>query len=215
MIQAIIFDVDGVLLDTVSYHFKAWEKVFTEEGIFFSFEDYLQKVNGLPRTSGIKNMLLSRDGAKIKDIAERKQKYYLGMVEKNPPSPLPGVINLLQQLKQRNIILAAASSSKNAPFLLEKAKLAIFFQTIIGGNDFKKSKPDPDIFLTASKKLNKDPFSCAVVEDAALGLEAAKNANMKAIGMFTSNDLGIYSIADIVFTSFEKDSDIIKFVLNN
>jgi len=212
MIKAAIFDVDGVLLDTVPYHFSAWQEMFREEGIDHSFNDYLSKVNGLPRINGITNILGNRSKEELEILAEKKQKYYLKKVGENPPKPLEGVVDLFKSLINNNVILAAASSSKNAPLLIEKANLSQYLKVIIGGNDFKNPKPDPDIFLTASKKLKIKPEFCVVFEDAYLGIQAGKKAGMKTIGVLTSHDQEIPKIADVTFNSFENYQEIINYI---
>lgn len=212
-IQAVIFDVDGVLLDSVPYHFNAWKKLFNEYGIKFTFDDYLQKVNGLPRLTGIKNILPQLNNNELEIQAEKKQNYFLAMVSKKPPKPLSGVVKLLKKLKKLNIKTAAASSSKNSPYLLKKAGLDTYFYAIISGNDFVHSKPHPDIFITASKKLSVSSESCVVVEDAAIGIQAAKNADMKTIGVLTSNDTTIVDLADLTMKSMEDQSSVLNYIL--
>lgn len=212
MIKAIIFDVDGVLLDTVPYHFHAWEKMFGEEGISFTFDDYLARVNGLPRDAGIKNILGDRTKEQLAELATRKQSYFLESVAKDPPLPLPGVVILLQQLQDQNLLLAAASSSKNAPFLLQSAGLSPFLTVNIGGNDFTHPKPHPDIFLTAAKRLNVAPLEAIVFEDAYLGIQAAKAGGMKTVGVLSSHDPELLRLADITIRSMKDLRTIIPFI---
>lgn len=212
MNYAVIFDVDGVLLDSVPLHFAAWKRMFEEEGATFSFEDYLAKVNGIPRTHGIQAILPNKNKDEHLELAERKQKYFLDLVASDPPKPLTGVVDLLSYLKENNIPTAAASSSKNASKLLEKAGLTPYFLAIVGGNDFSKPKPDPELFLVAAKKLSIDPKQCVVIEDATTGILAAKAANMKAIGILTSNDQSLKNYADIVIPSFENKELVLKFL---
>lgn len=211
-IKAVIFDVDGVLLNTIPHHFKAWKKLFTEQGINFTFQDYLDKVNGIPRLSGISNIMPHLNKKDLEILASKKQSYFSKLITENPPKPLGGVVNLLKELKKNKIKLAAASSSKNAAQLLEKAGLSKYFDVIVGGHDFTKSKPDPDLFLVASKKINISPNNCIVVEDASIGVQAAKNANMKTVGILTSNDPGIKIIADITLKSLREIRKVLNFI---
>lgn len=212
-INAIIFDVDGVLLNTVPYHFRAWKKLFNEQGINFSFKDYLDKVNGIPRVNGILNIMPHLKGTVLLDqLATKKQQYFRDSILKDKPRSLPGVIPILKALRRMGIKLAAASSSKNAPLLLKLTNLANYFPVIISGNDFKKSKPDPEIFLTASKKVGVHPRNCIVVEDARIGIEAAKNAHMKTIGVLTTNDKAIIGFADITLPSFKSQKKLLNFI---
>lgn len=214
-ITGVIFDVDGVLLDSVPYHFEAWKMLFNDVGIQFSYKDYVEKVNGLPRLTGIGNIVGHEDIKHLEMLAGKKQNYLLKSVQKAPPKPLDGVISLLSQLKNLQLKLAAASSSKNAPFLLKEAKLASFFDHIISGKDFSKPKPDPEIFLLASKKLRTPPENCIVIEDALLGIRAAKKGRMRAIGLLSSQDDAIKIEADITINSMKEYADIINYIMNS
>lgn len=185
-VSAIIFDVDGVLVDTVLLHFRAWQKVFVEEGISFGREEY-QKINGLPRDEGVRIMLQDdTDSDRIRNIGDRKQKYYLDLLAKDPPKPLPGIMHLLSEIREAGWCLAAASSSKNARKVLEAAGLARYFDTIVTGNDFKKPKPDPDIFLMAAHLLGVSPSATAVIEDAANGVVAARAGGFYCVAVANS-----------------------------
>lgn len=209
---AVIFDVDGVLLDTVPLHFNAWKKMFEEQGARFTFDDYLEKVNGIPRIDGIKAVLKDKSEEELRSLATAKQNYFLESISDNPPSPLPGVINLLSFLKSLDIPLAAASSSKNAPILLEKAGLTEFLDAVVGGNDFKKPKPDPELFIIASEKIGIEPNNCIVVEDANVGVLAAKAAGMKTIGVLFGKDNLLINSADITVHNLEEKDKIIDFI---
>lgn len=213
MKKAVIFDVDGVLVDTVPYHFLAWQKMFQEAGALFNFEDYLEKVNGLPRAIGIKNVLTDVGDEDLDRLAKIKQNYFLEMVDQKPPKPLAGVKQFLQGLGKNLFCIAAASSSKNAPFVLKKTKLDHFFKTIVSGNDFKKPKPDPELFLTAAQRLGMNPSDCIVFEDAYHGVEAGKRGGMYTIGLLTSNDQKIPEIAHYIVRDFKKHQLILQHIL--
>jgi beta-phosphoglucomutase len=212
MKSAVIFDVDGVLLDTVPYHFKAWHQLFAEEGYTFTHKDYLEKVNGLPRETGIKNVLTNITKTNIKKLTDRKQQYFMEHIAKSMPQPLPGVVSFLNALKTRDTLIGAASSSKNAPALLMKAGIAHHFSIIISGADFKQSKPHPEIFILASQRLSINPESCTVIEDSYHGVQAAKNAKMRAIGVLSSNDEKIASLADFVVDSLKDYERCLEFL---
>lgn len=214
MKRAIIFDVDGVLVDTVPYHFLAWQRMFKEAGADFSFEDYLEKVNGLPRATGIKNILSQIDESELKKFADIKQQYFLEMIDQKPPEILKGVVPFLQALTKNLFFLAAASSSKNAPFVLKKTGLSKYFNTILSGNDFKNPKPDPELFLTAANKLGMHPAECVVVEDAYHGVEAGNRGGMYTIGLLTSNDQKIPEIAQLTVKDLKNHQALLKHVLS-
>ncbi len=213
MKKAIIFDVDGVLVDTVPYHFLAWQKMFQQAGASFDFSDYLEKVNGLPRAVGIKNILTDVADDELDKLAEVKQQFFLELVDHKPPKPLGGVKAFLHSLGNNLFYLAAASSSKNAPFVLKKTKLDHFFNTIVSGHDFKKPKPDPELFLLAAKKLGMNPSECVVFEDAYHGVEAGNRGGMYTIGLLTSNDQKIPEIAHLTVHDLKKHQKILDHIL--
>lgn len=118
---------------------------------------------------------------------ERKNSYYRQSLESlDPTDILPGVHRVLDELKARGIAIAIGSSSKNSPFILDKIGYTEKFDATADGNDIKKSKPDPEVFLIAAQRLGKSPAECLVVEDAEAGLQAARNAGMKAFGVGTA-----------------------------
>lgn len=209
-IKAVIFDVDGVILDTVPYHFKAWKALFKQEGVNFTFKDYLAKVNGIPRLDGIKNIMPNLDNNMLEVLARRKQVYFTNLISKKPPLPLPGVIRFLNKLLKMKITIAAASSSKNVPILLKQAKLTSYFKTIVSGFDFIYPKPDPDIFLTACRNIKCAPLECIVIEDSLVGIQAAKSAGMKTIGVLSSKDEAIRKAADVTIDSLINYEEALK-----
>jgi beta-phosphoglucomutase len=208
MIKAFIFDLDGVVTNTVWHHFMAWKKMFKEEGIKFSKKDY-QKIDGIPRNEGIKKIVGKVSGKKIKEMGQRKQKYYREFLEKKPPRVLPGFKSFVKKLKKKKIKIAVASSSKNTNFILEKLKIKNLFDVIITGYDFKNPKPHPEIFLKTAKKLKIPPYECVVVEDSQAGIEAAKRAGMKVIGFSPDKSKrDLLQGADKVISSFGEIEDI-------
>ena len=212
MITAALFDVDGVLLDTVPYHFEAWRRMCADHGKTITFEDYLEKLNGLPRLTGIKNVFPDKTDEELEHLAALKQAYFTSAIDERPPTPLAGVVKLLEIFKSMSIVCAAASSSKNAPALLKNANLSQYFEVIIGGNDFKEPKPSPDIFLTAATLLGESPRGCVVFEDATIGIHAAKNASMKSIGLTRSKDPDIADAADVSIDSLNDHREILSHI---
>lgn len=212
-VSAIIFDIDGVLVDTVPLHFRAWQKAFMAKGISFGREEY-HKINGLPRDEGVRIML--RDNAvpgRIREIGDRKQKYYLDLLVENPPKPLPGITRLLSELCEAGWRLAAASSSKNARKVLETAGLARFFDTIVTGNDFKKPKPDPDIFLTAAHLLGVSPSATAVIEDAVNGVAAARAGGFYCVAVANSESAEDFKSAGASVVVHSTDELVLRLFL--
>ncbi len=126
------------------------------------------------------------------DLAERKNRYYKKLLEGlSPESVLPGVLDLLDGLKQQRFQIAVGSSSKNAPYILQKTGLDRFFDAAVDGSEIRKSKPDPEVFLLAAKKLGVPPGSCVVVEDAPAGILAAKAGGMAAVGIGSASSCAL------------------------
>jgi beta-phosphoglucomutase len=132
---------------------------------------------------------LSRSDRRYNDnekqlLALQKNEIYCKLLNNlSPNNILPGVINLLLSLKARDIKVAIGSSSKNTPFILQQIGLTSNFDAIADGNSIKNSKPDPEVFLLAADMMGVTPTVCAVIEDAQAGIDAAKAAGMKAVGI--------------------------------
>lgn len=200
MIKAVIFDLDGVLVSTDEMHFKAWSRLAEELGITnFTKEDNIRQ-RGVSRMQSLEIVLEKSDktytDAEKEEFAARKNGYYCEMLEELTPNDvLPGALDFLKFLKANNIKTALGSASKNAPLILEKTALSEYLDAISCGLDVTKSKPDPEVFLVAAKKLGIAPEDCVVVEDAHAGIQAAKNGNMYAfaVGAAYGDELADFS----------------------
>jgi len=196
--KAAIFDLDGVIVDTVPLHFKAWQKMFSEYGKDFTFEDYKQKVDGIPRLAGCRAILTDLDDNAIDEACEKKQGYYIQLLQEEGVVVYDTTLTLLKEIISKDLKTACVSSSKNCPLILEKVGITDLFQVQLSGNDIKKGKPDPQIFLMAAERLGVDPADCLVFEDATLGVEAGKRANMKCVGIDRDKKPHLFEKADIV-----------------
>lgn len=187
---AVIFDLDGVIVDTARFHYLGWKRLADEMGIPFD-EKANEKLRGLDR----KDSLLAMVGQPLPEeeiarLTERKNSYYCEYLEAlSERDLLPGAKELLIDLKKKGIKIALASSSKNARTVLKKIKLEETFDAVVEGHDLNRGKPDPQIFLLAARRLGKNPKECVVVEDAQAGIEAAKRAGMCAIGIGRADTL--------------------------
>jgi len=193
-----IFDLDGVIVDTVPLHFKAWKKMFSEYGRHFTHEEYKQKVDGIPRLDGARAILTNLNAGQLKRAAVKKQQYYLELVDAGDIETYSSTVGLINELKKNGIRIAAASSSRNCRYILEKVKLIWLFDTIVGGGDFKKGKPNPEIFLLAASRIGVSPEEAVVFEDAILGVEAAGAGGMRSVGIARKEDKSVLKKADIV-----------------
>ncbi len=200
MLKAVIFDLDGVIVDTVPIHFNAWKKMFGEYGIDFTFEAYKAKVDGIPRMDGARAILKDLNQKELDKAAARKQNYYLEFLEKDKIEIYNTTLNLIDDLKKIGVKIAVISSSKNCKHILDKIKLTEKLDAIITGHDITKGKPDPQVFLFASEKLGVKPPDCVVLEDAVLGVEAAKRADMFCVGIDRYGDPSRLKKADIIIS---------------
>lgn len=182
-LKGAIFDLDGVIVSTVSLHFNAWKKMFGEYGKKFDFEDYKEKVDGIPRMSGARAILADLSDEELEKAATKKQVYFLELLEKEGVEVYDSTMDLIKQLRQNNIKVAVISSSKNCLPILKKVGIDNLFEVIITGHDVKKGKPDPQVFLLAAQKIGLEPQDCIVFEDAVLGVEAAKRGNFSCVGV--------------------------------
>lgn len=211
-LAAVIFDLDGVIVSTDECHFQAWKRLADSEGIYFDRE-INKRLRGVSRMESLA-IILERSAkvystAARERLAEIKNDYYRKLIaDLTPAQILPGVMKFLGDLREAGLKLAVGSSSKNTPLILERIGLADFFDAIADGNEITKSKPDPEVFLLAAKKLGIVPKNCAVVEDAEAGIEAALAGGMLVLGVgaaagsqkatFRARDLSTITAADFL-----------------
>jgi len=186
-IKACIFDLDGVIVDTAKYHYKAWKELATELGFDFSERDN-ERLKGISRMDSL-NILLEIGNIKMSEeeklkYAEQKNTRYREFILKMTPDEiLPGAVDFLKTVKKAGLKTALGSASKNASVILERTELNKYFDAVIDGTKTSKAKPDPEVFLLGAKELNVVPSVCVVFEDAKAGVEAALNAGMYCIGI--------------------------------
>lgn len=210
----VIFDMDGVLADTGPIHFQSWIKMANEDaGVNFTKEFFEESFGqqSIPITRKLVGNNVEQ--ALVEKWANLKENYYREMV-KDKLEPLPGVIELIRDLKKDNIKLAVGSSGplENVELLLTSLKIKHYFDVVITAEDVKNGKPAPDVFLIAANRLNLKSEDCIVIEDAPVGIEAAKRAGMKTIGLTTTHKKEELLQADIIIedlTNIHKD-DILK-----
>jgi len=182
-----IFDLDGVIVDTAKYHFLAWRSLAERLGFEFTEADN-ERLKGVSRVESLK-ILLEIGGVETSEaerlkMAEEKNKEYVEYILRLEPSEiLPGAKEYLQQLRQQGVKIALGSASKNAAFILDRLGIAELFDAVIDGTKVAKAKPDPEVFLAASRALDLAPGECVVFEDAAAGVEAGKAAGCRVVGI--------------------------------
>ena len=188
MIKAVIFGLDGVLVTTDELHFAAWKAPAERLGIrgFTRADNARQR--GVSRMESLEVVLEKSDREFSDDeklaLAEEKNDIYVKSLSAlSRADVLPGVFEFIDYIKSKGIKAAVGSASKNTPLILEKTGLADKFDAVSCGLDTTRSKPDPEVFLIAAQKLGIDPCGCAVIEDSAAGIEAAKAGGMYAVAV--------------------------------
>ncbi|ARV60523.1 beta-phosphoglucomutase [Nostocales cyanobacterium HT-58-2] len=184
-IAGVIFDLDGVLTDTSEFHYLAWKRLADEKGIPFDRKTN-EGMRGLSRRESLLQILGNSPVSEeqIQDMMERKNRYFLEMMQALTPADLlPGVADLLQELRAAGLKVALGSSSKNAQTVIKRLGIAEHLDAIADGHSVSQSKPAPDVFLFAAQQLGLSPSQCVVVEDAGAGVEAALAARMRVVGL--------------------------------
>lgn len=184
-VRAVIFDLDGVLTDTAEFHYRAWQQLADQEGLAFD-RDANEALRGVSRADSLRLLLAGREVTDERFeamMASKNARYVDLLADMSTDDLLPGALEVVDDCRARGLAVAIGSSSKNAPTILAKLGIADRFDAVADGNSVEVAKPAPDLFLAAADLLGHDPADCAVVEDAAAGVDAALAAGMLAIGI--------------------------------
>ncbi|MGJ1270862.1 beta-phosphoglucomutase [Sphingobacterium sp. UBA5980] len=186
-VKAVIFDLDGVLVDTAIYHFQAWHRLAEDLGYSFSIVDN-EQLKGVSRIESLELILkwagVEKSEAEKADLLVLKNQWYLELIEQlSPEHLLSGSLELLKKLQEKGIKIGLGSASKNAMGILEKTGIIPYFDALIDGNVVQLSKPNPQVFLKGAEVLEIAPAHCLVLEDAQAGIDAARAAGMQVIGI--------------------------------
>lgn len=196
--SAVLWDMDGVLVDTGEFHFQSWAAVLPDYGLQFSHESFRDTFGTNNR--GILSLLFGEKLTPelLAEIGERKESWFRDAVLGHA-RPLPGVLDWLHRLKEAGFRQGVASSAPpaNINTLVDELGVRYYFDVLVSGADLP-GKPEPAVFLRVARLLNARPERCVVVEDAMAGVEAAKRAGMKCIAVTTTNSAPALAAADIV-----------------
>ena len=215
--KAFIFDLDGVIVDTAKYHFLAWQKIADELNIDFTLE-HNELLKGVSRVRSLDIILelgkvTSSQEDKNKWLVQKNEEYLSYLVDMDQSELLPGVMTVLQFLKDNKQPIALGSASKNARPILEKTGIISYFDAIVDGNDVTNAKPDPEVFLIAAQQLGITPENSIVFEDSVAGVQAANIAKMTSIGLGDEKNL---HEANYIFEDFTHiDTRFIENLITN
>ncbi|MGV0978301.1 beta-phosphoglucomutase [Empedobacter falsenii] len=206
--KAFIFDLDGVIVDTAKYHYLAWKKLANNLNIDFTHE-HNELLKGVSRVRSLE-IILGLGNVEASDEQKnewlvQKNKEYLEYIDKMDDSEiLPGVMKVLNFLKENNQPIILGSASKNARPILEKVNILNYFDDIVDGNDVSNAKPDPEVFIVGAKKANQTNENSIVFEDSVAGIEAANVAGMTSIGI---GEASVLNEAKYNFNNFTEISE--------
>lgn len=188
-LQAVLFDLDGVITDTAKFHYIAWKRLAEELGIAIDRE-FNENLKGISRMESLDTIL--RHGGKAddysaeekRDMAERKNSHYVSLLDRLKPADVyPGIRELLLALREAGIPAVVASASKNAPQILRALELSELFRFVVPPDSVPCGKPAPDLFLRGAEEVGAAPEFCIGIEDAQSGIAAIKAAGMTAVGI--------------------------------
>jgi beta-phosphoglucomutase len=184
-IHALIFDMDGVITDTVELHYRAWERLARDEGVPFTKADN-DRLRGLSRRDCLNYVFRGRtlDERTVEALMERKNVYFLELLQHMTPNDaLPGVTRLIDEGRTAGLKIGLASSSQNVYPVLEKLNLRSAFEAIGENKSVARTKPAPDVFIWTAGRLNVNPARAIVFEDSEVGIEAARTGGFWTVGI--------------------------------
>jgi len=196
--RGVLWDMDGVLVDTSEFHFETWLQVLSEHGIYFSREIF-KDIFGMNNFDTLSYLLCEPPTPEqVAEIAGRKEDAFRQAI-RGRMMPMPGVVQWLRRLSAWGVRQAIASSAPgaNLDLMVDELKIRNRFDVIVSGKELP-GKPDPAVFLEAARRIGIPPEKCVVIEDSVAGVEAAKRGGMKCIAVTTTTPVIGLSSADIV-----------------
>ncbi len=209
--KAVIFDLDGTLIDNNAYHLIAWKKYLEKVGIDIAEDEYRKNINGRTNKDAIEYIYQKKmtDDEAMVYALEKEAVYrelYLPFIK-----PVSGLLSFLDKLQQLKIPMAIATSGiqVNIDYMFEHLPIKQYFSVVVNSAHISKGKPDPEIYLKAASLLQIPAFQCLAFEDAAVGVTSAKNAGMKVIALTTTQTIEELKEADMIIGNFDVESFLI------
>ena len=198
---AVIFDMDGVIVDSARYHYLAWCNMLKRRGRDYSYEEFMTNF-GRRTDMQLRRILGDISDAEVAAFVKEKDILFREIVGQNVAA-FPGAVELIRSLRRSGSKIAVGSSSPAETVHLIVGKLGVKddFDTIVCGNEVTEGKPSPQIFLLAAKKLGAEPATCVVIEDAVVGVAAARNGGMRAVAVTNTHQREALKDADLVVDS--------------
>lgn len=186
-----IWDWDGIIIDSAKQHEESWHLLAKEIGVPMTHEMFVESF-GMKNTHILPKLFkwcAEEDTTRIAELGNRKETLYRDIVRRDGITPLPGVIEILSSLQSAGIPCSVGSSTprENIECIIDLAGLSGFFNAITAAEDVSHGKPDPEVFLIAAQKIDRDPTHCVVFEDAHVGIEAGLAAGMKTVAVATTH----------------------------
>jgi beta-phosphoglucomutase family hydrolase len=203
-LEAVLWDLDGVIADTADYHYRAWRDVFGRRGVEFTRKDFMRYF-GQRHDTIIRFALGDNIPPEEFDVVTREKQEKYRQIVSDHIRPLPGAVELIKSLNDHHIKTAIASSAppENIDIILRGLGIADCFQAIAWGTEVPEGKPSPQIFLRAAQKLGVEARNCVVIEDAIAGVAAAKKAGMKCIAVTNSHPRNDLKKADLIVSTLK------------
>jgi beta-phosphoglucomutase len=201
----VIFDLDGVLLDSYQMHFKCWLALAEADGILLTESDFRSLFGRRGREIAHQVWGPEFTEQQIVSIHSRKQALYRESLQRNVPA-MDGAVQLIDSLLAAGLVLAVGSSAPpaNVKMTLEKLGRRQAFSAIVTGSDVTRGKPDPGVFLLAAQRMGIEPSHCAVIEDAPVGIAAAVRGGMTAIALLGTAPVERFAQAHLVVNSLRQ-----------
>lgn len=210
--SAVLWDLDGVLVDSTRHHYEAYRRLLAECGRGLTFDEFRNLI-GLRNETILRRLLGELPPEEVERLSRRKEDLFRERIAGNVEA-LPGAVGLVRRLREEGVLMAIVSSTPraNIDLILGSLGLADAFSAVVGAEDARRGKPDPEGFLVAAERVGVAPAGCVVLEDAPEGIAGAKAAGMRCIGVATTRPAERLSQADLVVEGLD-DARVEAFLL--